>query len=69
MVIDLQETIPYYMYSHLQMLQDYKDELEALERAKVNAELSGAMLEDIYEFEWEINLVLHAIGELKALAN
>lgn len=69
MVINLNETIPYYVYSHLQQLQDFYDELAALQSAKFNAELAGAMLEDLYGFDIEIESVTAAINELKAMAN
>lgn len=69
MVINLNETIPYYMYSYLQMLQDYQDELAALHSAKTSAELNGAMYSDLVEFDIEIDAITFAIREVKSLAN
>lgn len=69
MVTGLANTIPYYVYSHLQQLQDLEDELAALHIAKNEVMLSGGMLEDLYEFDIEIECIAAAIAEVKALAN
>lgn len=69
MTINLQDTIPYYIYSPLQQLQDLYDELAALRECKVNAEMQGATREYTYEFDIAIEMTLAAIGELKSMAN
>lgn len=69
MVTGLSNTIPYYVYSPLQQLQDLYDELAALRECKVNAEIQGATREYTYEFDIAIEMTLAAIGELKSMAN
>lgn len=69
MVTGLSNTIPYYVYSPLQQLQDLYDELAALRECKVNAEIQGATWEYTYEFDIAIEMTLAAINELKAMAN
>jgi hypothetical protein len=68
-MLTLKDTERYYVYSHLQALQDYQDELEDLYLARNDAMTDGATAADIEEIDFLIHLAELSILEIKSLAN
>lgn len=69
LIINNHKTVPYVTDSHLQRIQDLKEEIEQLVQCREYAMVSGADYGEVSVFDGEILAAENDLQELRNLAN